>query len=240
LDRKPDDVEWLLLRADLVGARGRAAEALAQPGPFASGIPESRLARMKEAQWLSRLGRLNSAQGIYEALLEESSQRGDSHAPGDDHQWQGRLGAGSEAFFGEALRESREDPCHFWRQLRGLVAMGQVSRAWTRAPSGMGPGNPMPSWAWSWPGSPVGWTRWIRSTPSRRGRSDGSGLAQAQTALRALHWARAGRMDRAIELLRSIAEAQPPHYDAFIEAANGYAAVDEHPWRAAIISAPGS
>ena len=50
LDQKPDDVEWLLLRAELLGARGRAAEALAETRAIRDRYPESRLARMKEAQ----------------------------------------------------------------------------------------------------------------------------------------------------------------------------------------------
>jgi YaiO family outer membrane protein len=227
LDRKPDDVEWLLLRAELLGARGRAAEALAETRAIRERYPESRLARMKEAQWLSRLGRLSSAQEIYQALLEESPTAELRTLLGMTYQWQGDW-AQAEALIGEALRESRDDALPLLAQLRGLVAMGQVSRAWTIAQQkDQGAKEPDAELGLILAGiaSGVDALDQVEAYASRS--TNDVGLAQAQTALRARNFSRAGRLDRAMELVRSIAESQPPHYDAFIEAANGYAALDE-------------
>ncbi|MCL4181268.1 MAG: tetratricopeptide repeat protein, partial [Verrucomicrobia bacterium] len=227
LDRKPDDVEWLLIRADLVGARGRVAEALSQTRTIRERYPESRLARMKEAQWLTRLGRLNSAQGIYEALLEEAPSAEIRTLLGLTHQWRGDWQRASE-LFGEALRESREESLPFLGELRGLIAMGQVSRAWARARQrdvATGESDAELGLVLAGIAGGVDALDQVDALASRP--VDQLDLAQAQASLRALHWARAGQLDRAIELLRSIAEAQPPHYDAYIEAADGYTAVDE-------------
>jgi YaiO family outer membrane protein len=227
LDLKPDDVEWLLLRADLTGARGRAAEALAETKAIRERHPESRLARMKEAQWLTRLGRLNSAQVIYEALLEEGPSAEIRTLLGLTHQWRGDWHRAGE-LFEEALNESREDPLPFLAELGGWVAMGQPSRAWVRARQrdiASGETDAELGLVLAQIAGGVDALDQVENYCSRP--ADRLDLIQRQAGFRALHWARAGRLDRAMELLQEIAESQPPHYDAFIEAANGYSAVDE-------------
>jgi YaiO family outer membrane protein len=227
LDQKPDDIEWLLLRADLVGARGRAAEALAQTRAIRERYPESRLARMKEAQLLARMGRLNSAQAIYEELLEVSASGEIRTLLAMTHQWQGDW-ARAEVLLAVALRESREDSLPSLAQLRGLVSMGQVSRAWTMAiQQDLATGQADAEIGMVLAGIAGGIDAFEHLDAFASRPTPDVGIAQGQTALRARHWARLGRTDRALEFLQSIAESQPPHYDAFIEAANGYTAVGE-------------
>ena len=143
------------------------------------------------------------------------------------HQWQGDW-AEAELLIGEALQESRDESLPNLARLRGLVAMGHVSRAWTTAHQLDLVGGQSDAELGLVLAGIAGGVDAFDSADGFAARTTGDlGVAQAQAALQARHWARAGRLDRALELLRSIAEAEPPHYDAYIEAANGYAAVGE-------------
>jgi YaiO family outer membrane protein len=227
LDQKPDDVEWLLLRADLVGARGRAAEALAQIRAIRERNPDNRLARMKEAQWLSRLGWLNSAQTLYEALLMEAPTPEIRALLGLLHQWRGDWHEAGK-LFSDALNEAREDPLPLLAQLRGWTAMGLPGRAWTRArqrDAATGATDAELGLVLAEIAAGVGALDQVESYTSRP--TERSDLALRQNGLRAIQYARAGQLDRAMGLLHAIADIPAPDYDAFIQAADGYAAVDE-------------
>ncbi len=227
LDQNPTDVEWLMLHADLTGARGRIADALTETRAVRYRFPENRLARMKEAQWLARLGRLKSAQLIYELLLAEAPTPEIRTLLGLIHLWHGDWHTAG-TFFDEALRELPDDPLAFVSRLRVLIATGQPSRAWTRAQQqDLRTGQSDDELGLLLAGIAIGvdasdpvqvLTSRPPSSAERAGRA---------TGLRALSAGRMGHLEQATNELRTLIEGPAPDYDAFIEAANGYGALDQ-------------
>jgi YaiO family outer membrane protein len=224
----PQDRHWALLRADLLAARGKLSEAVAQARAVSQQYPSDRLSRLKEALWLSYLGRLQSAQEKYEALLGEAPENVEVRTLlGLTWQWRANWREAQEQF-DDVLRRSPAEPTAFLAHLRGLVALGHVSRAWQLARAqdvATGEQDAELGLVLAAIAGQIADPQRVEQFAARA--TDDPDVHQRQLALRAVHWARAGQTARARELLRGLLEERHPNYDACIEAANGYFAADE-------------
>ena len=228
LAKTPGDPEWRLLQADWLAASGQLTNALAAMRGIIADHPNHRRAHFREAQVLTQLGRLRSAQEKYEAYLKDAPDDLDAVTGlGLTWSWRGEWQR-AKRLFSDALLRNADHELAFYSHVRALAAAGQVSLAWQTARArdlqtqekDAELGLLLAGLA-----ARINALDLVESLASRP--TTDPDLQRRQDAFLASHLIRRGRYEDGLRKMQWFATPDSNDYDALLDAADAYAAADQ-------------
>jgi YaiO family outer membrane protein len=228
LARTPGDPDWRLLHADWQAASGQLTNALAAIRRITADHPTHRRAHFREAQVLTQLGRLRSAQEKYETYLKDAPNDLDAVAGlGLTWSWRGDWQR-ARRLFSDALQRNPDHELSFYSQVRALAAGGQVALAWQLARArdvqteekDAELGLLLAGLA-----ARVNAAELVERLATRPATDPD--LQRRQDAFLATQLIRSGRYEEGLRKMEWFATLDSRDYDALLDAADAYAAADQ-------------
>jgi YaiO family outer membrane protein len=228
LARTPGDPDWRLLHADWQAASGQLTNALAALRRITVDHPTHRRAHFREAQVLTQLGRLRSAELKYEAYLQDAPNDLDAVAGlGLTWSWRGDWQR-AKRLFSDALQRNPDHELAFYSQVRALASAGQSALAWRLARArdlqthekDAELGLLLAGLA-----ARINAVDLVEHLATRPATDPD--LQRRQDAFLATHLIRRGRYEEGLRRMEWFATLDSHDYDALLDAADAYAAADQ-------------